>query len=86
MKSMVNHKKQLALAVVKGKRVQLLLLQEEYVKRWKLHAHRQGKDPNDVPRTAYSDLIDDFVKRLDLEIKQIEGQDVVAREVESENV
>lgn len=66
-------KVQLALAVLKGKRVQLVQLQEDYIKRWKLHAHRQGKDPNKPPRTIYADMINDYIKRIDQEIKEIES-------------
>lgn len=65
---------QLALAVAKGRRVELLLLQEEYVKRHKLHASRQGLTPNRVPKTIYSDMIANRVAELDLEILDIEGR------------
>lgn len=76
MKLIINHKKQLALSVAKGKRVELLLLQEEYKKRYRKHAEKFGKDPDDIPHTVYADMINDFVKRLDQEIKVIEGTNI----------
>lgn len=66
-------KPQLALSVAKGKRAELLALQADYEKRYREHALKFGKDPDDIPRTIYADMIADFVKRLDCEIAEIEG-------------
>lgn len=71
MSKILGHKQQLALAVLKGKKVELQKLQEDYIKRWKLHASRQGKDPSKPPRTIYADMIQEYVDRIDCEIKEI---------------
>lgn len=75
---------QLALSIAKGKRIELVLLQEEYVKRWKLHAGRKGLDVSKPPKTIYADMIVERIKQLDLEILDIEGR--VPRETDNRRV
>lgn len=72
MSKILSHKVQLALAVAKGRRQELIELQKGYLERWRVHANRQGKDPDKPPRTIYKDMIDDAVERINKEIKLIE--------------
>ncbi len=73
MKSQVNHKKQLAIAVAKGKRVILNQILADYAVRWREHAFRQGVDPDRPPRTIYNDIITIAIRELDDEIDVLEG-------------
>ena len=68
--------RQLAVSVLKGKREQLKQLQNDYVNRYIEYAKKFGKDPNDIPRTIYADMITDYIKRLTEEIETIEGKRV----------
>ena len=69
-------KVQLAIAVLKGKREQLKQLQNDYVNRYIEYAKKFGKDPSDVPRTIYADMITDYIERLTKEIEELEGKRV----------
>ena len=84
MKSEVNHKKQLAIAVAKGKRVVLNQVLADYVVQWRNHAFRQGVDPNKPPRTIYTDIIGGMVNTLDEEIIELEGRDIKPKGVQGE--
>lgn len=71
MSKILGHKVQLALTSLKARKVELQQLQANYEVRWRQHAYRQGKDPNKPPRTIYADMIEDAIKKIDEQIKEI---------------
>lgn len=74
MKSaMTGFKKMVAITALKARREELKKLKVDYAERYKIHAEKFGKDPNNVPRTMWSDMVDDHVKRLDKEIHTLEN-------------